>query len=250
MLLRFLAIAFVLTLYAAAASGEENVRNLTSAGDEFTFIRVQFDAVEHGWGHGGWAHDYPAAEVNFLRGVSRLSRIHIHAEPAVLRFDDDRIFEFPFLYLVEIGRDGGPDFTEKEVENLREYLLRGGFLLIDDFKGNVGWQVFRRAFENIFPDSQWLKLDPHHAIFHIFYDIEGAQRIPGIYFLHGNTPSDHMNPENWAILDSQGRIMVLINWNSDMGDGWEHTYDEHYPTKYANLAYQLGINYLIYALTH
>jgi hypothetical protein len=164
--------------------------------------------------------------------------------------DDDRIFEFPFLYLVEIGRDGGPDFTEKEVENLREYLLRGGFLLIDDFKGKAGWQVFRQAFQQIFPDSQWIKLDPSHTVFHIFYDIDGAQRIPGIYFLHGNAPSDHMNPENWAILDGKGRIMILINWNSDMGDGWEHTYNADYPTKYANLAYRLGINYLVYALTH
>ena len=110
-----------------------------------------------GWGNGGWAHDYPDAEINFLRGVTRLSGIHIHAEPAVLRLDDDRIFEFPFLYLVEIGLDGGPNFTEKEVENLREYLLR---------------------------------------------------------------------------------------------DGWEHTYESDYPTKYANLAYRLGINYLLYALTH
>jgi len=249
-LLRLYAIVIIFWFSATFAWAEENIRRLASAGDEFTFIRVQFDAMGYGWGSGGWAHDYPAAETNFLRGVTRLSRIHIHAEPDVLRLDDERIFEFPFLYLVEIGRDGGPNFTDKEVENLQEYLLRGGFLLIDDFKGNAGWQVFRQAFEKIFPDSQWLKLDPSHAIFHIFYDIDGAQRIPGIYFLHGNAPSDHMNPENWAILDSQGRIMVLINWNSDMGDGWEHTYDEHYPTKYANLAYRLGINYLLYALTH
>jgi hypothetical protein len=236
--------------FAATTSAQENVTKIGSAGDEFTFIRIQFDAMGQGWGNGGWAHDYPDAEINFLRGVTRLSGIHIHAEPAVLRLDDDRIFEFPFLYLVEIGRDGGPDFSEKEIENLREYVLRGGFLLIDDFKGKAGWQVFRQVFQQIFPYSQWIKLDPSHSVFHIFYDIDGAQRIPGIYFLHGNAPSDHMNPENWAILDGKGRIMILINWNSDMGDGWEHTYDADYPTKYANLAYRLGINYLVYALTH
>lgn len=250
LLLRLYGTILVCWLLTASASAQENLAIIGSAGDEFTFIRVQFDSKRPGWGSGAWAHDYPEAETNFLRGVSRLSRIHIHADPAVLRLDDERIFEFPFLYLVEIGLDGGPDFSEREIENLREYLLRGGFLLIDDFKGEAGWQIFRQVFEEIFPDSQWIKLNPTHPIYHIYYDIDGAQRIPGIYFLYGNAPYDHLNPENWAILDSTGRIMILINWNSDMGDGWEHTYDERYPTRYANLAYRLGINYLLYALTH
>ena len=250
LLLRFYGIIFAFCLFAATAAAQQNLASIGSAGDEFTFIRIQFDSIGESWGQGGWAHDYPAAEINFLRGVSRLTDIHIHAEPAVLRLDDDRIFEFPFLYLVEIGLAGGPDFSQKEVENLREYLLRGGFLLIYDFKGTAGWQVFYKAFRQIFTDNQWIKLDPNHPVYHIFYDIDGAQRIPGIYFLNGDAPVDHLNPENWAILDDKGRIMILINWNSDMGDGWEHTYDAEYPTEYANLAYRLGINYLVYALTH
>jgi len=249
-LLRFCGIVLTCCFFTTTACAEENITGIGSAGDEFSFIRIQFDAVEKGWGYAGWAHDYPAAELNFLRGVTRLSNIPIHSEPAVLRLDDDRIFEFPFLYLVEIGMDGGPSFSEKEMVNLREYLLRGGFLLIDDFKGKAGWLAFRQAFQKIFPNNKWVKLDPTHPVFHVFYDINGAQRIPGIYSLHGNIPSDQMNPENWAILDYEGRIMVLINWNSDMGDGWEHTYNVNYPTKYANLAYRLGINYLVYALTH
>jgi hypothetical protein len=240
----------IFCFFAAGAFALEENPNIGPAGDAFTFIRVQFDSVQGGWGYPGWSHDYPEAETNFLRGVTRLSNIHVHAEPSILRLDDDRIFEFPFLYLVEIGRDGGPDFSSKEIENLREYVLRGGFVLIDDFKGNAGWHDFRRAFQRIFPDNRWIKLDRRHPVFHIFYDIDGAQRIPGIYFLHGNVPSDHLTPENWAILDGSGRIMILINWNSDMGDGWEHTYDPAYPTQYANLAYRLGINYLLYALTH
>jgi hypothetical protein len=249
-LLQFYITVLALCFFSGSSLAQEKPAPFGAAGDEFTFIRVQFDSMGRDWDSVGWAHDYPEAEINFLRGVTRLTGIHIHAEPAVLRLDDDRIFEFPFLYLVEIGRDGGPDFSEKEVENLREYTLRGGFILIDDFKGSAGWQAFRQVFRQIFPDNRWIKLDPSHTVFHIFYDIDGAQRIPGIYFLHGNVPSDHMNPENWAILDGKGRVMILINWNSDMGDGWEHTYDEYYPTKYANLAYRLGINYLVYALTH
>ena len=249
-MLRFYGIILGFCFIAHTTFAQENFSQIGSAGDEFHFVRIQFNAKEKGWGNGGWTHDYPDAEINFLRGVTRLSDIHIHPEPAVLRLDDDRIFEFPFLYLVEIGLDDGPDFTEKEVENLRKYVLRGGFLLIDDFKGKAGWQVFRHAFSQIFPDNRWVKLDPGHSVFHIFYDIDGAQRIPGIYFLHGNAPPDHLNPENWAILDDKGHIMILINWNSDMGDGWEHPYDARYPTRYANVAYRLGINYLLYELTH
>ena len=179
-MLRSYGIVLAFCFFAATTSAQENFTQIDSAGDQFTFIRIRFNAIGQGWGNGGWAHDYPAAEINFLRGVTRLSGIHINAEPAVLRLDDDRIFEFPFLYLVEIGRDGGPDFTEKEVYNLREYLRRGGFLLIDDFKGKAGWQVFRQAFQQIFPDSQWIKLDPSHTVFHIFYDIDGAQDLFGL----------------------------------------------------------------------
>jgi hypothetical protein len=100
---RFCGIAFVLCLFAAATAAQEILAQVGSAGDKFTFIRIQFDAMIKGWGNDGWAHDYPDAEINFLRGVTRLSDIHINAEPAVLRLDDDRIFEFPFLYLVEFG---------------------------------------------------------------------------------------------------------------------------------------------------
>jgi hypothetical protein len=131
-LLSFCGIIIACIFFAVTTYAQENISEIGTVGDEFTFIRIQFDEIEKGWGNGGRAHDYPAAERNFLRGVKRLSHIHFHPEPAALRLDDDRIFEFPFLYLVEIGMGGGPDFSEKEVANLREYLLRGGFLLIDD----------------------------------------------------------------------------------------------------------------------
>ncbi len=220
-----------------------------AAGDEFTFIRIQYDSVggdlEDFGGWDTWSIDYPDADFNFLRGVTRLTNVHINAEPAVLRLDDDRIFEYPFLYMLELGRNGGPAFSEKAIHNLREYLLRGGFVLVDDFWGEYQWDVFERAFSRIFPDRPMVKLEKDHQIFHIFYDIDGAQRIPGRGFWNPDAP-----PVNRAILDDEGRVMVLINWNSDMGDGWEHTYDPGYPTQYANLAYQLGINYLIYAMTH
>jgi hypothetical protein len=226
-------------------------------GDAFTFVRIQYDNAggglddDWGWGRRGtWRIDYPDADLNFLRGVRRLTNIHINSSPAVLRLDDDRIFEYPFLYMLELGRNGGPRFTEKETQNLREYLLRGGFLLIDDFWGTLEWDTFYRAFVTVFPDRLMIELDKDHQIFHCFFDIEGPQMIPAVWNFQNYAEQDVERAHNRAILDDDGRVMVLINWNSDMGDGWEHTYHPSYPTKYANLAYQLGINYLIYAMTH
>jgi len=236
----------------AHASSED----LGAAGDAFTFVRVQYDSMSGGWGGdweragGTWSIDYPDADVNFLRGVTRLTNIHINSNPTVLRLDDDRIFEYPFLYMLEMGRAGGPQFNEKEIHNLREYLLRGGFLFIDDFWGSDEWDTFYQALVKVFPDRPVIELEKDHQIFHGFYDIDGPQMIPGIWNAHNDAKADADRAYNRAILDDHGRIMVLINWNSDIGDGWEHTYTPDYPTKYANLAYQLGINYLIYAMTH
>ncbi|MFM1895530.1 MAG: hypothetical protein RLZZ385_604 [Pseudomonadota bacterium] len=226
-------------------------------GGEFNFVRVQFDSY-YGGGFGGyggfsegtWAIDFPAADMNFLRGVSRLTNIRVMSDPIVLRLDDPEIFDYPFLYMLEVGQGGGVNFNPLEIENLREYLLRGGFLLIDDFWGTRQWDNFYAAFTQVFPDREIVQLAPDHEIFHCYYDIDGPQMIPALGRTDEYGEQDVDVASNHAILDDSGRVMVLINWNSDMGDGWEHTYHPAYPTKYANAAYQLGINYLMYSLTH
>ncbi len=218
---------------------------------EFAFVRLQYDNYYNdGFGFGTWRTDFPSADSNFLRGVSRLSNVRVMKDPIVLRFDDERIFDYPFLYALEMGRSGGPDFSAKERATMREYLLRGGFLLIDDFWGTRQWDNFYRAFTEVFPDREIIELPADHEIFRSYYDIAGPQMIPVIGNPDNYPEQDVDRASNHAILDDAGRVMVLINWNSDMGDGWEHTYDPRYPTRYANLAYQLGINYLIYSLTH
>ena len=151
---------------------------------------------------------------------------------------------------LEVGRNGGPYFSPSELSNLREYLLRGGFLLIDDFWGTREWQAFENAFSAVFPEREIVRLPADHEIFRVYYDTGGPQMVPAL----GNTDNmperDVADASVHAILDDDGRIMVLINWNTDMGDGWEHTYHPRYPTRFANLAYQLGLNYLIYSMTH
>jgi len=218
---------------------------------EFNFVRIQFDTYYgQGFGFGAWSIDFPDADMNFLRGVSRLTNIRVMSDPIVLRVDDNEIFDYPFLYMLEVGQGGGLTLSPREIENLREYLLRGGFLLIDDFWGQQQWNNFYAAFSQVFPDREVIELEPEHEIFHVYYDIDGPQLIPALYRSdeYGEQGINHAS--NHAILDDEGRVMVLINWNSDMGDGWEHTYHPAYPTRYANSAYRLGINYLMYSMTH
>jgi hypothetical protein len=218
---------------------------------EFAFVRVQYDSYYRGgFGFGPWSVDFPDADRNFLRGVARLSNVRVQPEPIVLRLDDEQIFEYPFLYMLEAGRNGGPFFNPTELENLREYLLRGGFLLIDDFWGSREWQAFENSFRAVFPEREIVRLPPDHEIFRVYYDVDGAQMIPALGNPDNIPERDAVAAETFGIFDDSGRIMVLINWNSDMGDGWEHTYHPNYPTRYANLAYQMGLNFLIYSMTH
>ena len=245
---------------SSLARGPADLEPLFDEAGEFNFVRVRFNTYFNGggfrggfrggMGDGPWAIDFPDADINFLRGVSRLTNIRVMSEPIVLGFDNPQIFDYPFLYMLEVGQGGGIVLSAAEMENLRQYLLRGGFLLIDDFWGQRQWDAFYAAFSQVFPDREIVELPPEHEIFHVYYDIDGPQMIPALYRSDEYGEQGINSASNHAILDDEGRVMVLINWNSDMGDGWEHTYHPDYPTRYANAAYRLGINYLMYSLTH
>lgn len=237
--------------FPGLSSGGPDAYEAMDEAGEFAFVRLRYNSMfPSRWRYGPWAIDFPEADINFLRGVGRLSNIRVMRDPIVLSADDDRIFEYPILYALEMGRAGGPVFSDLERNNLREYLLRGGFLIIDDFWGTREWDIFHNAIMQILPEYEVVELPDDHEIFRIYYDIDGPKMIP-----HGGNPQniperdvDHASLH--AIKDDQGRIMVLINWNTDLGDGWEHTYAPHYPTRFSNQAYQLGLNYLIYSFTH
>ena len=249
---RWIGIIMAAIIAMPAFAQDPDARDLPTA-DEFTFVRIFYATRGGGWGWGTWATDWPEAEQNFLRGVKRLTNIHTNSDPTVLRLSDDAIFNHPFLYMLEMGRDGGAVFSEKEIENFREYVARGGFVMIDDFWGTWQWDTFYYAFSQVFPDRPLVDLDDDHQIFHCFYDIDGPQLVPGrggTRGRYGGYEADGSETYARAILDDDGRVMVLINWNTDIGDGWEHTYDQWYPTRHSNQAYRLGVNFLMYALTH
>ena len=229
---------------------------------EFTWLRGRYDNYPSGRSRRGgwWDTDYPEAEQNFLRGVQRYTSIDAdHQHTRWIDLTDPELFEHIFLYMtmkrVPIGGlRSGPNFSPDEVEALREFTLRGGFVMLDDFWGDAHFQDFLVEIGKIFPERELVQLDTGHEIFHMFYDVEEIVQVPGraVTWDYGSFSLDDPRypPAVYAILDDDGRVMVVANFNTDMGDGWEHTFHEYYPTRYSNEAYRLGINYLIYAYTH
>ncbi|MCB1757167.1 MAG: DUF4159 domain-containing protein [Gammaproteobacteria bacterium] len=215
---------------------------------EFSFTRLVYsDAGFSGWPR--WQADWPEAETHFLQGLERLTRIDADPEGRLIRLNDPALFDYPWIYAVEVG---SLSVTEQEAANLREYLLRGGFLMVDDFHGPWQWQTFEEAMREVFPDRPIVELSDEDEIFHVLYDLDERQQIPGLRALRmGQTWEEGGNIPHWrGILDDAGRVMVAINFNMDMGDAWEHADWPEYPEPYSALAYRFGVNYIVYAMTH
>ncbi len=233
---------------------------------EFHFIRMEYTDLpqfHRGWGfssrdgrgQGWWIVDWPDAEDHFSAGVQRLTRIAV-GEPLHMRITDDRIFNYPWVYATQTG---WWDLSDKEAARLREYLLRGGFLVVDDFWGPEQWEIFRRTMERVLPGQPILDLRDTDSVMHVMYDIQKKDRtfIPGTRHLRRG-PDGHITvrqPEGtepaWrALYDDQNRMVVAVNFNTDVGDAWEYADAPEYPEAMTSLAYRYGINYLIYAMTH
>lgn len=209
-------------------------------------------ASRRGFWRSMWAIDYPAAEYHFTQGIRRLTRINSAGDSMHLRITDDRIFDYPWLFVQQVGTW---TLDDEEVARLREYLLRGGFLLVDDFHGNYEWAIFTTTMRKVFPDRPIINLPDGDEILHVFYDLNQRTQIPGRRHLYrsmsGEIRAQMAGPATWrGIYDDEDRLMVAINFNMDMGDAWEHADDPVYPEPMTALAYRFGINYLIYSLTH
>ncbi len=196
-----------------------------------------------------WQIDSPAAERHFLQGLRRLSAIDARPTEYYIHPDEPEFFDLPFLYVVEAGHW---DLTESEVERIREYLLRGGFIMFDDFHGSQEWENFMRGVRRLFPDRPVEDIAPESEVFHVLFDMESREQIPGVQMLFSGRPyeKDGRVPYWRGIRDDDGRLMVLINHNMDLGDAWEHADWPEYPERFTAMSYRLAINYIIYAMTH
>jgi hypothetical protein len=251
-----------LLLWAATASvgrtaaGQNSVQpDARYAGLQWTFARIRYTSWTLPPGRytqedEPWYIDAPAAEQNLSRRVRTVTAIQVN-DPVVLTLEDPDLWSYPWIYIVE---PGNLRLTEKEVPILREFLLRGGTLTFDDFHGPIEWANLETELRRVFPDRKIVDLPPTHPIFHCFYQFDAYPQTPGLgSFLQGRMwEKGGYVARLRAIEDDAGRAMVLINWNVDMGDGWEWSNAADYPgyVKYTAIAYRMEINEIIYSLTH
>ena len=214
---------------------------------EWTFARLAYDG--NGFrGGSGWAVDYPRAEEHFSQAVDRLTRIDVHPDGHVISPNSDDLFNYPWLYAVEVW---SWSFSDSQAERMREYLLRGGFLLCDSFYGTVEWDGFIASLQRVFPDRPIVELPDTHPIFHAVYDLTNRPQIPTWQHLpRGGYRNDGAVAHWRAILDDDERVMVMITFNNDVADGWQRADEYDYPQEAANLAISLGVNFAVYALSH
>lgn len=195
-----------------------------------------------------WTQDYPRADRHFSRAVRRLTRIQVRSvEQPVDLEDGDEVFHWPWLYAVQVGEWG---LTAAEAKVLREYLLRGGFFMADDFHDKEEWDEFERRIKQVFPDRPIVEIPDADSIFHTVYDLDQRYQVPGRAHLRQGYKYNGIGAHWRGIYDDQGRIMIAISYNSDVGDVWEYADDPAYPEKIADFAIRLGVNYVVYAMTH
>ena len=213
---------------------------------EWVFARFMFRAVRRG----NWTIDYPRSDRHLSAAVRRLTRIQARSvEQPVAAEDADDIYNWPWLYGVEVGHW---DLTDLEAAKLRDYLLRGGFFMCDDFHGTWEWETFVASMKRVFPDRPIVDLPNGDAIFHTVFDLDDRYQVPGEQYVYsGQTYERDGYQARWrGIYDDKGRVIVAICHNVDLGDSWEHADDPTYPEQYSALGFRIGVNYLVYAMTH
>jgi hypothetical protein len=229
---------------------------------EWTRARLKYPSVYGNRRYGqdlNWTIDFPRSDRHLLEGVRRLTRINTRSVEQVVELDGtDDVYNWPMMYAVEVGHWDLPD---DQASQLRDFLLRGGFLMVDDFHGDEPyhnvvseWQVFLASMNKVFPDRPIDDLQDSDPIFHTIYDLNERFQVAGWqWHRSGRTyeAGESGKTAHWrAIHDDKGRVMVAICHNMDLGDAWEWSDDPRYPEKWASLAYRIAMNYFIYDLTH
>ena len=213
----------------------------------FTFVRLRwradFDMSRRGGFRSAWNHDYPRAEQHLSRILDEITDLDIHTDGSlILTLDDPDLFKYPIAFMWE---PGFWNLTDREAESFRDYLLKGGFAVFEDFDGAQQWNNFEMQMRRVLPDARFVRLDRAHRIFDAFFTIKDIDaivhpmsRIPPIYYgiFEDNDPSK--------------RLMVVANFDNDVPEYWEWSGQGLFPFDTSNEAYKLGVNYLIYGLTH
>ena len=269
-----LAVLLLLALAAVAQRGglrfspfeEESSVDIPPRAAEFHFLRLEYQDLpgfqagfgfrsRRGRGRGWWMQDWPDAEDHFSDGVQRLTRIDT-GDPRHVSLFDEKLFDYPWIYATQTGYW---DLSDMEIARLREYLLRGGFLVADDFWGPDEWEYFRQTMDRVFPNKPITDIAENDAVMQVVYAIREKDRtfIPGSRHLRRGPGGEIVvvQPAGTApawrgMYDDKNRLLIAINFNTDVGDAWEFADVPYYPASMTLLAYHYGINYLVYSMTH
>jgi len=248
---RYLAVALLGVAMATLAAQRRNffgggdlpVEGNPSYDGRLTFVRLRYPGYGGMTNEGpGWMHDYPTAERHLLKIISEISDLRPRADSSsVIDFGDPELMKYPIAYFSEPGY-WQP--TDEDVKNIHDYLLKGGFMIIDDFR-TQHWYNLQDQMKRVLPDAQWLPVEPGSAVWDSFFRIDGNDLVqPGIY----GPPVQYLGIfEN---NDPTKRLMVIANYNNDIGDAWQWSDQGFLPIDLTNEAYKLGVNYVMYALTH
>ena len=234
------------------AYGRDPETNNIPYDGRFTFARLKYATGPGGYYYRGlpaWAHGYDTAERNLTKILNELSYLGPHIEETnVLALDDPELFKYPVAYMTEAGFW---TMTDKEAAAFRAYLLKGGFVIFDDFRpvpydhGGRGWENFESNMRRVLPDARFVDLDPSHPIFHSFFEIDSFNIVPQFYdvgrpvfrgLFEGNDPTK--------------RLMAMVNLSTDIANYWEFSATGFRPIDESNQAYKLGVNYSMYGMTH
>ena len=229
----------------------------------FTFVRLKYTHGPGGNWYGGWpswAHGYPIAEQNLMRIMQEVSDVNPHVDTInAITPDDPALFRYPLAYIIEVDWWA---MTDREAAALRAYLQKGGFVIVDDFKPRrgrfggrlsgdfsggygTGWDVFEAAMKRVMPEGRFVALDASHPIFHAFFEVDRLDIIPQAYIAG--------RPEFYGLFednDPARRLQMIVNYNTDVSQFWEWSGTGLRPIDETNEAYKLGVNYVIYGLTH
>ena len=243
------ALLWLLAIVASFVVNADDSARVDATAHEFFFTRgIYGDDVGSDWGP-RWAVDFPKADQQFLVALRRLTLIDAFESENAVDIGAADVEDFPFLYVLEVG---SLFLSETQVARLRKYLLAGGFMVIDDFWGSWAWQNFEQQMRRVFPRRRIVEVPIEHPVFHAFYDIRQVLQVPNVNQADGGPTweFDGKVPHVRGIFDDNGRLMVLVNWNTDLGDAWEWADLPDYPLRYSTYAYELGINFAVYAMSY
>jgi len=217
--------------------------------DQFHFTRLIYNGKITGY-YKNWYTDYPKGDTQLIMGLKRLTNLNIADKPLAIPINDPDLFKYPFIYTSEIEQ---MVLSNEDAATLREYLARGGFWMIDDFWGSMEWDAFMVNLKKILPGVEVKDLPMDHPLFHIFFDIDHLIQTPSLAYLYNGGitwETDGFVPECKGVWDDHGRLMIVINHNTDLGDSYEWADEPRYPAVFTTYGYRLALNTFLYALTH